>query len=169
MIKVVYGKNVYYLNILENEVYNFKMEKLGKKDYAELNFPKQEFINFLHQIHKKKTKIVTHTEESFTQIIVENLKKDEIALTPPMTKGFLKGFNYSIIKVNDIYATLDLLDKIKLKFGLSYIMCTYPLGELKLDPKKKKSVLKFISLPYGSHDKQNFETIPLLLPIVLSQ
>lgn len=169
MLKVKYGKSIYYLDHSNNEIYDFKLEKLSNKDYAELKFEKKEFFHFLDQLIKKKNKLIFHTQESIREIVVENLTKDGIALNYAMTEGFLKGINYSIIKVNDITGTLVVLEKIKSKYNLSFSTCKFPLGSLKTDKTRKKMILKYISAPYGSHDKQDFETLPLLLPLVLSK
>ena len=114
-------------------------------DYEKLSFTKSEFLNFLIEYHKKKSKIIFHTELSLRELISQNLSKDGIPLSLKMTQGLLKGHNYSIIKVKDILSTLVLLDKIKEKNALSYVQCSFPLGSLKTDKQKKKSILKYIS------------------------
>lgn len=169
MIKINYGGTTYFLDESLSEVLNAKLEKLSKVDYEKLSFTKSEFLNFLIEYHKKKSKIIFHTELSIRELISQNLSKEGLQLSLKMTQGLLKGHNYSIIKAKDTLSTLVLLDKIKEKNALTYVQCSFPLGPLKTDKLKKKVILKYISAPYGSHDKENFSTAPILLPIVLAR
>ena len=168
--KVTYNKQIFYIDIQNQLIFDFKKDIVSEKTLAEnhLKSKKEAIILFkkiLEQTETKKELFLNETQ--FDEIIQQNLSYDQKEISRSNLSEIRSGINYKIVKSNDIANIVNLLSKIKEKDKLiSYKQLNFTCNIKKnmISP----SIKKYLSAPLGSITKEGFTTVPIAFSFCLN-
>jgi hypothetical protein len=168
--KITYNKQVFYVDLDNQLIFDFKKQTLSQKTLKQNNFKSKDealilFKKLIEQSDTRKDALLN--EIQFDDILQENLLYDNKDITRSNLPELRSGLNYKIVKSSDIASIINLLSKIKQKDKL----ISYKQISFNCNIKKNaipSNIKKYLSAPLGSVSKEGFSTLPIAFSFCLN-